>query len=241
VVENAHIPDRKRVSFLTEVTPISKILSMMLFILLPFGGFYLGMRYQKILCPKPITRIERVSTNQEPSPDVQDIFLTKDIISESFPENWSKFDFPEMKFSINYPTTIDIDDRRLKDKREIVLTYKGKYQGNNQGWVDGICMYIYYHELNQENLKDIATGEYSRYEGRVSWTPKKVVVGNTEGYQLGSLESEKSEIGNVAYLYLYLYAGDNGYLEIDTIVMDSRNEGYLNLAKQLLSSIEVTK
>jgi hypothetical protein len=45
------------------------------------------------------------------------------------------------------------------------------------------------------------------------------------------LESEKSEIGNVAYLYLYLYAGDNGYLEIDTIVMDSRNEGYLNLGK----------
>lgn len=34
---------------LTTVTPLSKTIAFLLFILLPFIGFYLGMHYQKVI------------------------------------------------------------------------------------------------------------------------------------------------------------------------------------------------
>jgi len=37
----------------TKVTPFSKYLAMILFILFPFVGFYLGVQYEKIIVPKP--------------------------------------------------------------------------------------------------------------------------------------------------------------------------------------------
>ena len=40
-------PQKKLPSWLTTVTPLSKILAMILFITFPFVGFYLGMKYQE--------------------------------------------------------------------------------------------------------------------------------------------------------------------------------------------------
>lgn len=43
------VPQKKLPSWLTTVTPFSKVLAMILFIALPFAGFYLGMKYQQQL------------------------------------------------------------------------------------------------------------------------------------------------------------------------------------------------
>ena len=41
------VPQKKLPSWLTTVTPFSKALAMIVFIILPFLGFYLGMQYQQ--------------------------------------------------------------------------------------------------------------------------------------------------------------------------------------------------
>src|SRR3989344_4105513 len=45
---------KKLPAFFTTVTPLSKTLSMALFIILPFAGFYLGIQYEKLIAAGPI-------------------------------------------------------------------------------------------------------------------------------------------------------------------------------------------
>ena len=227
-------PTAKIVSFLTKITPISTLLALTLLVVLPSIGFYIGTKYQESLCPRPITWNEKTSANQENRPNAQVIFVTKNIISETFPNDWKQFNSPGMKFSIKHPVNVNVNSG---EKNELYITYKGKYQDNNQAWVDGIIMKISYHELNQENLQNIVVREYTNQHGTPPTEMKEVIVGNTKGYQIGSLESNHSE--NISDLYLYV--NDSSYLKIFIDIMDFKNEGYSSLAKQLLSSLEVTK
>jgi hypothetical protein len=59
---------------LTTVTPISKFLAMLLFILLPFVGFYLGMQYGKISTTQTIylTNNNQGLSFSTPTPSITD-------------------------------------------------------------------------------------------------------------------------------------------------------------------------
>lgn len=50
---------------LTTVTPLSKFLAMTIFILFPFLGFFLGMKYQKILCEQKLILQSNQNTKTE--------------------------------------------------------------------------------------------------------------------------------------------------------------------------------
>ena len=57
---------------LVTVTTLSKILEGILFVLLPFTGFYLGMKYQTSISPKAnedITNVATTPTKTPPSPN----------------------------------------------------------------------------------------------------------------------------------------------------------------------------
>ncbi len=51
-------------SYLTKVTPLSKTLALILFILLPFLGFYLGVKYQSSLVTQPLVN-QKVTLSPE--------------------------------------------------------------------------------------------------------------------------------------------------------------------------------
>jgi hypothetical protein len=54
--------------WLTTVTPLSKIIAMILFILLPFVGFYMGMKYQEKTNIAPVVIDVNKSVNLTPTP-----------------------------------------------------------------------------------------------------------------------------------------------------------------------------
>ncbi len=64
---------------LTTVTPLSKILAIILFIMFPFIGFWLGLKYQANFQP---ARVEEQSINIQPSPIIS---ITASIASDSIP------------------------------------------------------------------------------------------------------------------------------------------------------------
>src|SRR5271166_2512755 len=95
---------------LTTVTTLSKILAMALFIIFPFVGFYLGMKYQEKITPKT----EYVSNNIEPMQDASTVLPTSmpNLIASaaSVPTinpvekaNWKTYTNTKYGFSFKYP------------------------------------------------------------------------------------------------------------------------------------------
>jgi hypothetical protein len=60
---------------LTTVTPFSKALAMILFILLPFVGFYLGMNYQAAISPE-VSSFSQQSIQITPTPTAVPVVTT---------------------------------------------------------------------------------------------------------------------------------------------------------------------
>jgi hypothetical protein len=66
--ETQPTPQKRLPSWLTTVTPFSKYLAMALFILLPFTGFYLGIKYQeKVTVIPPVVSEIQKTTIQTPT------------------------------------------------------------------------------------------------------------------------------------------------------------------------------
>lgn len=70
---------------LTTVTPFSKYLAMFLFIILPFVGFYLGMRYQKSLTNNFSTQTTPIYPNQYVTVIPTEVTIPSDITSSPLP------------------------------------------------------------------------------------------------------------------------------------------------------------
>ena len=107
---------------LTTVTRLSKTLALILFIALPFGGFYFGRTYQKHLdqtFERPHQMEQRMMHQPSPSADLNTA-------------NWKEFKDPNKKFSVNFPQNWLISfsqSERYKDKSDIKLE-------GPEGWVD---------------------------------------------------------------------------------------------------------
>jgi hypothetical protein len=82
---------------LTTVTPLSKYLAMMLFISLPFLGFYFGMQYQKNAPMRNIRTKEIVE--QRIRPDLADS-------SAADMEKWKSYINKDLGFRLNHPDSI---------------------------------------------------------------------------------------------------------------------------------------
>ncbi len=80
--------------WLTTVTPISKALAMILFIGLPFAGFYLGMKYQEKTIVGTLSTVEVKTTSPKT------INLAPTPIDTS---NWKTYENTIFGYSIKYP------------------------------------------------------------------------------------------------------------------------------------------
>jgi len=93
--------------WLTTVTHFSKMLAMILFILLPLVGFYIGMTYQEKINVVPIVIDVNKSVNLTPTPTVAP-FLTYPISQTNFEmdtSSWSTYSLTTypVKYSIKFP------------------------------------------------------------------------------------------------------------------------------------------
>lgn len=121
---------------LTTVTPLSKTLALILFVVLPFLGFYLGMRYQLALSVPVPTSL--VNTNQVNRTNNSFANLTQPQASptpstNNETENRKVYVSPKLNFSFRYPMdwqvqeTKDVDGSQainiLNEKNDIRLRF----------------------------------------------------------------------------------------------------------------------
>lgn len=109
---------------LTAVTPLSKTLAIILFISLPFLGFYLGIIYQSSL----ITLSQPSNLNVPPDPS-QSRAVFSDLSRQSTPlasaketANWKTYTNQKFGFSLKYPNTWNEGDRKVEVGDVVVLT-----------------------------------------------------------------------------------------------------------------------
>lgn len=104
---------------LTSVTPLSKLLALILFISLPFLGFYLGMRYQKASSiPAPSTVVNSNPVNQPLSPSANVIQPQASPSSSTNSEmaNWKTYISAKYNYSVQYPSDWTYRDIQYRSK-----------------------------------------------------------------------------------------------------------------------------
>ncbi len=105
-------------NFLTTVTPTSKLLALILFILLPFVGFYMGMKYQKLLTPTLPTNYEECIQSPNSTvlgrtcitpdgfeftkPGLNQLLVSLSPVPDET-ANWKKYRNDEFGFEFKYP------------------------------------------------------------------------------------------------------------------------------------------
>lgn len=175
---------------LTTVTAFSKILALILFIVLPFGGFYLGRQYQGSV-DQYIYQTTQFQTIPEPSGEPVIIDKT----------SWKEFKDPSGKYSFSFPDSwlISFDQSPYyKDKMDVLV--EGPEGKVNVLWADsygGACQDPGYEKLN------IKSGEETIcHAANITGTD---IPDNTEFWQLQKqFKSNKPE-----GIYLNAYAYNN--------------------------------
>ncbi len=105
---------------LTTVTRLSKTLAMILFVALPFVGFYYGRMYQQSMDQylSPFNQIRLPAMMGMKKPSEASPTTSLDI------NNWKEFKDPSKKFSLNFPQNwliSFVQSPRYKDKMDIKI------------------------------------------------------------------------------------------------------------------------
>lgn len=146
------------------VTPFSKIFASILFILLPFVGFYLGIVYQKSLIVPETTRVSLPSaapsiTSEKISPLPINSRLDEfRKLPEGFDYSaWTDFRLSDLGFSIKLPKDWRIEEKDIQ-LETVKLTNTSlsikkllESKGNNPQWLSS--------SEGQSNLENNALGE----------------------------------------------------------------------------------
>ncbi len=96
--------------YLFTVTTFSKLLAAILFIVLPFIGFYLGMRYQ-----------QKLIINQTNAPEAKVVILTPTLSPAPTPittTTWKTYTNKVFKFSFDYPSYLTLYKDNLVDTKQ---------------------------------------------------------------------------------------------------------------------------
>lgn len=110
---------------LTTVTPLSKAVAMILFIALPFAGFFLGIQYEKYNPNRSIAQ------NDPASPGLSDTWQYASSPSPiPSPEPWTQYRNERYRFSFQHPNNWRVDERGAASFVQL--------QSMNNGIVDSI-------------------------------------------------------------------------------------------------------
>lgn len=131
---------------LTIVSPLSKVLAAVLFVSLPFIGFFLGMQYEQTFDQTKESEItNNIKINHPTSTPI-----TIPTVDPSITANWKTYTSTKYGFSIAYPNSWDFKDKLSKDTEyETIISFGLR---NSQGTVQeevGILVYKSNLDLNQ--------------------------------------------------------------------------------------------
>jgi len=154
---------------LTTVTPLSKALAMILFVALPFFGFYAGTQYQELIG----FQNEQVA-NTNPSainhpapannPTTANEYQNKSIDTA----NWKTYSNKEIGFSVEYPP--DWTEEKFTDGTSNGLNLKGLQGNTHIAWGTGFgggCPQGY--EKIQIQEEQLSTCHYLNNDGSEVW------------------------------------------------------------------------
>lgn len=140
---------------LTTVTPFSKYLAMVLFIILPFVGFYLGIKYQEINYTISIgSQYQNQITKNQAEDIVKDLPEVKKMLDNAKNERIVTAD--ERKDNWYVQVAEVVEDTRPEDKERTghTATFNWYKIDKNNGKV--ICSWFYYDKNGKrlENKND---------------------------------------------------------------------------------------
>ncbi len=178
---------------LTTVTAFSKILALVLFIVLPFGGFYLGREYQRSI-DHYIYQMPQAQTVPQSSEKPQILDKT----------TWKEFKDPSGKYSFNFPDSwlISFDQNPYyKDKMDVQV--EGPEGKVNILWADsygGACQDPGYEKLmiksGEETICHAAniTGDGIPNNTEFWQLQKQFKLNKPEGIYLNAYSYNNSEV-----------------------------------------------
>lgn len=192
---------------LTTVTKLSKAIALVLFVVLPFIGFYVGRIYQKsvdqylLTSPAPAINTDPTIQQKQLNPPVQT-------------QSWKEFKDPSGKYQFNFPDNWLIsfeNSRYYKDKMDV--TVQGPEGKVDILWADsygGAC-----EDPGYEKFQFKSGEETICHAAHI--TGEKIPP-NTEFWQLQKRFNENKSLG--IYLNAYSY-GDSRKLLLE--IMKSLN------------------
>ncbi len=219
-------PQKKLPTWLTTVTPFSKTLAMILFILLPFLGFYLGMKYQQqVTIPSStVSEVQKVPS-LTPTPR-----STLQVSSAS--AGWLTFTSPRGDYSINFPSNWTYSGPVAPiDNTDIYINMPLK-QGYNEGGP-----YVWISKVTNKNNADFLTfitGGNQNIEKNVKITDNKIGIYNVK--EVTGLPSKMASIN------VYFPLENNNYIDVAfTPYAIGVNNQAFSTFQNILSSFKLLK
>lgn len=216
---------------LTTITPFSKTLAMILFILLPFIGFYLGIQYSYLLNQVNKTTeltIEKNSSSESPDKNM----------------NWKTYVNSESNWQINYPNDLNVLEREASQigpsglGKVIIFSKFGPSQTTGTELHDGISFTIGLQkkDINQ-SIKELADSltKPNQDIGSTRTPLKDIIINGHKG-----IETTVSSISKARVILLeYPVSKDRAYYLIIFAEGPEKNKtGYNAIVEEMLQSFK---
>lgn len=168
----------------TTVTPLSKIMAILLFTLLPFLGFYLGIKYANLNCLSGKVVYIKTPT------------LISTVIDDS---EWKSFTNPELGYSFKYPTQMSVfgdgmpGRSRFSEYNKLIISSSGNFHQNPSFFMENrseapVDLKTYSQNSYNANLSNNKTKQGIKqitFDGRPAWS---YILNTDNGFNTVGLE-----------------------------------------------------
>jgi hypothetical protein len=203
---------------LTTVTPFSKFLAMILFILLPFFGFYLGMLYQQYKTANYVAKNEILQSSRNGESNK----VTPPDMGE-----WKNYSNREIGFKVKYPRSIS---PTVADYGETIV-----FSNDNKSGKDKVSLSISASSLKGKTLQQISTPSNVPMLGKIVKGTNSIKIGDLEGYTYTArIQNENVNYDNT---YIFLPKGDADYILITS--QGEADKGLSTLENEILQSLTI--
>jgi len=221
--------------YLFTVTTFSKLLAMFLFILLPFVGLYLGIKYQELKIPiiSPV--------KQQAIPHTRPANPRSDFSIKSLGNANMYFENKDNHFSFEYPESLTISSEDpntiVEGLTEVMVLSKISPNGTQHyALVDGLVMNI------ATSKKDSKTNFMEYVKKRVYTAPeveyfKPIDYGKLKGYE-GKITNVN---GTMREVFLAIPESSDYYFFVLVQAEGPNKTNYDNMANKIISTLNYIK
>lgn len=221
---------------LTIVTPLSKYLAMILFIVLPIVGFFLGIRYQEILDLAKRQQMENnLSVTRIPTPTPDET------------ANWKTYRNTKYSFELNYPPDWIFNEEKRQDQPSALLYigFRPEFtpaKSRPVDYVNDVAVISLSIQKNSKSLEEIIKMG-SCHAGPESCTPYEnvidLVVAGLPAKKVSPpdiLPTDRVFLKQNGRLYLFLVRLDESFVKSHSLTVEDKRK----IFDQILSTFKFT-